>query len=143
MKFSKFAVAIGLGLIAGTALVIAQDAKQAPTQPQPKAGAAAKPATAAPISDLKGKASYAIGLGFGQNIKEQGLELDAEEVTKGLRDGIAGAEPKLSEAEIEKVMTAFRDAFIAQQTAKAKAEADGEPEARRRPSSPRTRPSPA
>jgi FKBP-type peptidyl-prolyl cis-trans isomerase len=119
MKFSKFA-AIGLGLIAGTALVFAQDPKapQAPAAP----GATQKPA--APIPDLKNKASYAIGLGFGQNIKEQGLELDPEQVLAGLRDGITGAQAKMTDEEIETVMNAFRDEFIAQQAAKSKAEAE-------------------
>lgn len=127
MKFSKLA-AIGLSLVAGTVLVFAQDAPKTKPQPRPAAGlqpgAAPAPAPAtAPIADLKGKASYAIGLGFGQNIKEQGLDLDAGELAQGLNDGLSGAEPKLSEADIEKVMTAFRDEFVAQQTAKAQAAA--------------------
>lgn len=115
MKRSPFA-AVGLGLVVGTSFVMAQDAPPAAKPAQAK-GAAAAPASA----NLTADASYAIGLGFGQNIKEQGLELDLNQVLAGLKDGMTAAKPRLTEAQMEQVMTAFRDQFVAQQTAKAKA----------------------
>jgi FKBP-type peptidyl-prolyl cis-trans isomerase len=141
MKLSKFA-AMGLGLFACTALALAQDPKApaagAGTQPKTKTGAQVKPGTnpppaagapatkpaAAPSGpELTKKASYAIGLGFGQQIKEQELALDPDQVLAGLRAGLTGAKPQMTEAEIETVMDAFREAFIAQQAAKMQAEA--------------------
>lgn len=110
MKVSKYA-AIGLVLAAGTALVVAQD--DPATKPQEKA--------AAPIPDLKPKASYILGHSFGKNFRDQEVDLDVDALLKGVRDGIAGAQPEMSEAEVEQVMNAFRDQFVAQQTARMEA----------------------
>jgi FKBP-type peptidyl-prolyl cis-trans isomerase len=139
MKVSKFA-AMGLGLFACTALALAQDPKApaagAGTQTQPAtrpaagagaAGAAApagaqKPA-AGPAGDLTKQASYAIGLSFGQNFKEQGLGLDLDQVVAGLRDGLSDAQPKMTEEECQTVLIEFQKAVFEGQKAKNLAEA--------------------
>lgn len=108
MKMRVFAL-VGLGVVAGSALVLAQDEK-------PKAPAAAKPAAGAATGggdvkkDTKSKASYAIGLEHGRTLKERvtGLDLDADAFLKGVRASLTGGESALSEAECNEALAAFQ-----------------------------------
>lgn len=88
----------------------------------PSSAQDAKPRTAGgELATLKDKVSYSIGLGFGKNIKEQEIDVDPELLIQGVRDAIAGANPRLTDEQIEQCMTEFRAVFIAQQEAKEKA----------------------
>ncbi|HXX42140.1 MAG TPA: FKBP-type peptidyl-prolyl cis-trans isomerase [Chthoniobacterales bacterium] len=57
------------------------------------------------LKDTKDKASYSIGLSIGANLKRQGVDLNTDALTSGLRDGISGAKPRLSEDEVRTAMT--------------------------------------
>lgn len=46
------------------------------------------------------KFSYAVGMDLGQNFKEQGVELDVEAFSQGLKDALGGTPSRLSEEEI-------------------------------------------
>jgi len=64
---------------------------------------------AAPKADPKGdkdKISYAIGLSVGRNMKGDGLdsEVDTAVILKGLQDGLSGAKPQFTDAELREAM---------------------------------------
>ncbi len=114
MKPHQLTAVTLLALILGTQ-GSAQDAKPAapPTAPPP-----------AGLETLEARVSYAIGLGFGKNLKEQDIKCDSNLLMQGIRDALGGAEPKLTEAQIESTMEEFRTVFITQQQTKAKEAAE-------------------
>lgn len=62
------------------------------------------------------KVSYIIGLDIGRNLANQGIEIEAEALSFGVADALSDAEPKLSEAEVQSIMTAFQATMEAKQT---------------------------
>ena len=73
-------------------------------------GAAALAATAAEKVEFKSekeKASYAIGLSIAENLKQSGLELEAEMVARGLKEGIKG-EALFDRRQIMEILTAYQ-----------------------------------
>ncbi len=85
---------------------------------------------AAPKTD-KDKISYSIGFGMGSNLKNQGVDVDADKLSKGIKDGLSGAKPAMSQADMDKTMTDLRTKMMAEQQEKmkslgAKNKADGE-----------------
>lgn len=126
MKFSMIA-ATGLGLLAVSALAVAQDTKKA----APKAAAPAQPPAAAPapapaaapasaVGDVKAQASYGLGLNLGRNLKAQSVEIDPEVLSKGLKDGLAGAKPLMTDEQITAAMTEFQNQLNAKRMAEMK-----------------------
>ena len=63
----------------------------------------------APLKTQKDKVSYTIGISIGKNMKQEGIDVDVETMLKGLRDGLAGAKPLLTDDEIRGTMAAFND----------------------------------
>lgn len=55
------------------------------------------------------KASYGIGLRLGQNLAQQGVEVDVGQLSLGLRDAIEGREPRLDDAAIQEALTALQN----------------------------------
>jgi len=74
----------------------------------------------ASVSDPKDKKSYAVGVTIGQSLKQQGLELNIELVTKGLKDTLAGGEMLLNPKEISETMTALQNEMMAKAQERAK-----------------------
>jgi FKBP-type peptidyl-prolyl cis-trans isomerase FklB len=72
------------------------------------------------LKTLKEKASYAIGLDIGKNIKRMGIDVAPELLAKGIADMVAGAKPLLTDEELAEVMTAVQNEL----QAKAKGIAD-------------------
>lgn len=90
-------------LLAGTGLSFGQNEKPsvAPSKPVP--------ATSDPtLSSQKQKASYSIGLNIGKSFKAQSLDIDPESLVKGVKDGVAGKEGALSEAERTEVLATLQ-----------------------------------
>jgi FKBP-type peptidyl-prolyl cis-trans isomerase len=79
--------------LAPAAWVLAQEAL--PEAAPSEAGALADPLAKAPPTDAR-HYSYAIGLDIGSSFKSDGLKFDAESLLAGVRDGLAGADPKYS-----------------------------------------------
>lgn len=94
--YARAVLAVAVMLAASTAVA------------QQKLEAVAPPAETPP-GDLTQQASYCIGLSLGDNFRRQRVQLDFEALNQGIRDGLANAEPKLSEEQIEKVMQAFQE----------------------------------
>jgi FKBP-type peptidyl-prolyl cis-trans isomerase FklB len=61
------------------------------------------------------KVSYIIGLDIGRNLAQQGIEIEAAALAQGISDAMGDAEPKLSESEIQSVMTSFQEEMEAKQ----------------------------
>jgi FKBP-type peptidyl-prolyl cis-trans isomerase FklB len=85
-----------------------------PTKTTPKSPAA-KPGTAtaktpAPLTlkTQKDKASYAIGLNIGKSMHKDSVEIDPAILLRGLKDGLAGAKPLLTDDEARASVVALQ-----------------------------------
>jgi FKBP-type peptidyl-prolyl cis-trans isomerase FklB len=77
------------------------------------------------------KLSYGLGVEMGNNLKRQGVDIDAALLTQGLRDALTGGQLLLGEAECREAVMAFQKELMAKQqeaqkvrSEKAKAEGD-------------------
>lgn len=97
----------------------------------PAAGQAAPQATAQPAKPagppspganwpLEEKAGYIIGLNLGNNLRQQGIPVTADQIIKGLRDGLGNAKAQLSDEEIQAAMGEFQQQMVAKQQEKMK-----------------------
>jgi FKBP-type peptidyl-prolyl cis-trans isomerase FklB len=68
-------------------------------------------------------ASYAIGLNIGRNMSSQGVAFDEARLIAGLRDGLSGAEPALTDEQMQAAMQAFQQKMMAEQQAQRQAAA--------------------
>jgi len=105
--------------------VIAQTNKpQSTAPPANPPGAAVMPAKP-PSAEMpeKGKLSYAIGMFFGGNItngiKRGELDVDTNTVLEAIKDVVTGKPTRLSQKELNDVMTQLRAAMTAKQNAEA------------------------
>ncbi len=57
------------------------------------------------FKDLKDKESYSMGYQFGQSLKSQGVEINYDVYTSGLRDSLGGAKPAMSPEEMQTTVT--------------------------------------
>jgi FKBP-type peptidyl-prolyl cis-trans isomerase FklB len=106
MKIATLAT-LGIGLMIGASMALGQN-------PSTKAD-----------SDLKTmdqKAAYAIGLNMGKQMKKQGVTLDADLISRGLKDGLAD-KPGMTDQQCEEVLTAFGQQMMAKQQAAATGQA--------------------
>ena len=83
-----------------------------PAEGKVDAQAKAEDKAAAPTTVPMDKISYLMGreIASMQNgqLGQQGLKIDAESFAQGAKDGIAGAKPKYTEAELEAAYKAFQ-----------------------------------
>ena len=70
------------------------------------------------LSTQAQKVSYSIGLQMGKSLREQGIEVTPEILLEGLRDGASGGTPRLTEDQLQSVMSAFQAEMIAKARAK-------------------------
>ena len=85
----KMALAIGLGLATVQSSVRAAEDKPA-------------------FKDDKEKASYAIGMYFGNQIKRSNMELDEDVIVSAMKDMLAGKEPRLNDQESQSVIRSYQ-----------------------------------
>jgi FKBP-type peptidyl-prolyl cis-trans isomerase FklB len=90
--------------------------------PAAKTGAAAAK-TQAPLTlkTQKEKASYAIGMNIGKNLKRDSVEIDPAVLSRGLRDALAGNKLLLTDDEAKAALTALQAEVRATEEAKLKA----------------------
>src|SRR5216117_1515493 len=69
-----------------------------------------------PLKDQKDKISYSIGLNIGSNLARQNVEINADALTAGVKDAIAG-KPQLTQDQVKEVMTTFEKDMQAKQKA--------------------------
>ncbi len=75
------------------------------------------------LKEPKQRASYAIGLDIGGNLKRQEIDLDAKALAAGIADAFA-AKPQLTDAESKQVLNDFRTQLMAKMEAKEKGAGD-------------------
>jgi FKBP-type peptidyl-prolyl cis-trans isomerase len=109
---------IAAGLLVGSAL-----AQQPKTKPATKPATSPAPASGE-LKDTKQQASYALGLSIGRNFKAQAIDVDFELLARGLKDGVAGSKPLLTDEQCQAALTAFQQDVMAKQAAVAKSEGE-------------------
>lgn len=72
------------------------------------------------LKDQKDKASYSIGYDIGATFKKQNVELNADALMAGLKEGLVGKEATLSKEEREKTLEAFQKEMMEKQVAASK-----------------------
>jgi len=100
MKGSIVAAA-GLAVLLASALAGAQDPKGTPK-------------ASAELKDFQAKVNYTLGLGMSKQLKALPLELNADLIAQGLRDGLAD-KPAMTDEQIQQVQLEFRKLLIAKQ----------------------------
>jgi FKBP-type peptidyl-prolyl cis-trans isomerase len=73
------------------------------------------PATQAPTTQ-KDKVSYGIGVGVARTLKTQGIDVNIDELMKGLQDALAGQKLAMSDDELNNTMSALQQEVNARQT---------------------------
>lgn len=78
----------------------------------------------AELKDQKDKVSYSIGLDIGNTLKRQLIDVNADLLNKGLKDGLSGAKPLMTEEETKETMATFQKDMMAKQSAVKKEQGD-------------------
>ena len=87
----------------------AQDSKAPP----------ASAADAGALQDPAAQAAYAIGVNIGKSIRREGVPVDPNILARGLRDGLTGAKPALTEDQMRAAVTQLQTSVEASQREKA------------------------
>jgi len=72
------------------------------------------------LKTQRDKVSYSMGLDIGRMFKMQGVDVDLELVTRGLKDAYTGSQSLLTDEEMQEVLTNFKKEFIDKQQELAK-----------------------
>jgi FKBP-type peptidyl-prolyl cis-trans isomerase len=81
-------------------------------------------APAAELTTQEQKLSYIFGQNIGTQFKTEAMDIDVDIFAQGVRDAMAGTEPKLEEAEVMAVLQAFQEEKMAEQQAQYEVQAD-------------------
>jgi FKBP-type peptidyl-prolyl cis-trans isomerase FklB len=76
------------------------------------------------LKDQKDKASYAIGLELGTSLKKGKMDVSTDKLLKGLKDGMSGEKPLLTEDQVKETMTALQKEMMEKQAAALKEEGE-------------------
>jgi len=129
-KISAYVAAVSLACyFLAPAFAVADDAAKPAAKPAAKKTTAAKsviPAKSSPaLKTEEQKVSYVIGLNIANNLNQMkqqaGFAVDAGLVEQGLKDGMSGAQLKLSQEDITSTMQAFQQKMQAKQKAQMEA----------------------
>jgi FKBP-type peptidyl-prolyl cis-trans isomerase FklB len=93
-RFFSAVTVLGLGLLAVSVLADEKGAS--------KGGADLE------LKDLRQQVSYSLGLSMGRNMKSQSIDLDPDLVARGIRDGMGGGRPLMTDQQIQQAMQAFQ-----------------------------------
>ncbi|HHC72497.1 MAG TPA: FKBP-type peptidyl-prolyl cis-trans isomerase [Thiotrichales bacterium] len=75
------------------------------------------------LDTVEQKVSYGFGMKIGRDIAKQGLKIDADALAAAIRDVLKGEKPRLTPEELKTAMETYRNQLIAEQHAKAEANA--------------------
>lgn len=108
----RLIIAMSLGLVCVPAL--AQQANTAPAaNPTQNVASPAAPNTSGlKLNSTMDKVSYAIGVNIGQNFKNQGLAINNDAISQGIKDGLLGNTPLMSQQEMQSTLTDFQKQLI-------------------------------
>lgn len=92
--------------------------------PAAKTGTAtAKKPAVLTLNTQKDKASYAIGLNMGQQMRKDSVDIDPSILLRGMKDGLAGGKTLMTDDDVKAAMDALRADLRAKQEAKLQQEA--------------------
>ena len=100
-------------------------AQQTPATKTQHTSAATPPQTSAAkpealvLTTQKDKISYALGMNVGTNLQRQSLDVDPAILLQGLKDGLAGSKPLLTEEEARTLLTQLQEDMRKKQAEKA------------------------
>ncbi len=97
--------ALPLALVTATALTACNE-KQAATEEAP---AAAEAKAEVSLESTEQRLSYGIAFGLGQRMSTDGMDIDVDAFTAGLRDGVEGKEGRMTQEEIQSELLAYRE----------------------------------
>jgi len=105
---------------------------QAPATPAAKPPAAKtgttttakKPAVPLTLKTQKEKASYAIGMNIGKSMHRDAVDIDTSILLRGLKDGMSGAKPLITDDEAKAALTALQADLRKKQEEKLQVEGD-------------------
>lgn len=89
---------------------------------EPKADAPVAAQATPGLKDFKTKVSYTIGLEMAKNFKTSGVEIDPDTFLEGMKDGLAEAKSKLTDAQMVEIKQQLQEQMMVKQkemTAKA------------------------
>ena len=66
------------------------------------------------LKDQKEKESYSLGYQFGQSLKLQGVDIDLDVYTSGIRDALGGKEPRMKAEEIRATVSELQKRIAAE-----------------------------
>ena len=99
-------------------------AKKTPTAGKKTGAAAAKKSGVTTLNTPKEKASYAIGMNWGNGLHRQGVEVDMPALMQGMKDAMAGTKTLLTEEEARAALMQLQSEVQAKQQAKAAQEGE-------------------
>ncbi len=68
-----------------------------------------------PLKDERDRVSYSMGVDIGTTFKKQGVDVNPEILMRGLKDGVSGATPLMTEEQRETTMRQYTKAMIEKQ----------------------------
>jgi len=74
------------------------------------------------LTTKQDKISYVFGHNIGKNMKQQGIEVNANSLSQGIQDGLSGGEPKIGIEEMTSLMQDFRQEMNAKKAEQQKQE---------------------
>ncbi len=95
-------------------------AEQIPPSTTPSTGKEPAPPSTGKLESLQDRASYAIGINLGRSLKSNDVQVNTELVIQGLRDGLGGGQPLLTDAEMQSTMQSLQQQVMQQQQEKQK-----------------------
>jgi FKBP-type peptidyl-prolyl cis-trans isomerase FklB len=113
-KLSTALLCLGIALLLSTG-GFAQQSSTGATKPQTPSGSSAtgsNPQSSSLATD-KEKASYALGMNIGQQMKNDALDIDPNLVSQGLKDALSGSKTLMTEAEAQAAFAKFRTELMA------------------------------
>ncbi|MEO8439616.1 MAG: FKBP-type peptidyl-prolyl cis-trans isomerase [Spartobacteria bacterium] len=108
-------------VILATSIALVSFASAAETELKDQASPTPAAAASGPFKDQKEKVSYSIGLDIGTTLKRQLIDVNAELLNKGIKDGLSGAKPMMDEEATKETMATFQKDMMAKQAAAKKA----------------------
>lgn len=78
-------------------------------------GCEASAAQGGQLATLEDSVSYILGFKNGENIRRQSVAVNADVMARALKDGLAGAEPRMPDSVMQAVMMNFQTRMIMQQ----------------------------
>ena len=99
-------------------------AKKTPSAAAKTGTTAKKQEAVTSLTSAKQKASYAIGMSWGNGLHRQGIDVDNDALFQGMKDALAGGKTLLTEDEARSALMALQSEMQAKQQAKAAQEGE-------------------